>query len=618
MINPYRMQACTMTHLGRLFGILGIVAVVAALASCNRTTPPPNVLLIVADDLGYNDLAINNGNPDRHTPTLDQLAREGVRFTRHYADAVCSPARAALLTGMSAARIGYTPNGRGMSPELVTIAEALAEHGYETVHIGKWHIGHLLREAWPDRQGFAHWFGFLSQWLLPGEHVNGELVPGEPRYEDPWLMRDGDAGARYTGNLDAILSDEAVKQIKEPGRSGKPWFVNLWYYSPHAPLTPEGRFATQEADTPQGRYKAMVRQFDANVAHVLQALEDSGQKESTLIVLVSDNGAITKPLDDTNQPFFGAKASYWEGGLRTPMLIRWPGAESAGTVRDDVVAIQDIYPTILGRLGIPAPPGLDGQDIGHAPAPGRDLLWEFWSAGHLDYSILHDGRMRAYKTWPYTPWETPAFLFDVDRNPGAPENIVATEPELLAKIEDRRRRIQRSLHRPTLVFSRESDGTGRLEGLGFLRTPGFGGFSFGIGIGQGYAGRAAAQDGIWSMDVATDGRITVDLQGHRLQAQLPPGGCRAVILSGWFSRRLNNWIGADDRMTLSLLIDGERVAALDELAALDDTRFASPTITGTPGAATNNALLSDPVLLIEPVETSDSLTPAELGRELCP
>jgi hypothetical protein len=128
----------------------------------------PNILLIMADDLGYNDLHIYNGNPLAHTPSIDQLAREGVRFTRHYTDAVCEPSRMALLTGLFPARLSGRSGSRGISLDVVTIADSLGAAGYRTHHIGKWHVRASVRDAWPDRQGFGSYFGFINQLLLDG------------------------------------------------------------------------------------------------------------------------------------------------------------------------------------------------------------------------------------------------------------------------------------------------------------------------------------------------------------------------------------------------------------------------------------------------------------------
>ena len=196
----------------RQFNIILIIAVISLLAAYfggavgwlrNAYNPgqpgKPNILLIMVDDMGFNDLAINNGNTGIDTPRLDQLARQGVRFTRHYASMVCSPARVSLLTGLFPERI--FPVGKGISPEIVTLPEKLQEEGYTTWHIGKWHIGDPQRESWPDRQGFDHWLGFLSQWRLVGTHKDGVLQYEEPTYENPWLESDTEPGRNHQGSL---------------------------------------------------------------------------------------------------------------------------------------------------------------------------------------------------------------------------------------------------------------------------------------------------------------------------------------------------------------------------------------------------------------------------------
>lgn len=604
----------------RLRAACALAALVLLPGACARPEPRPNVLLIVADDLGYNDLAINNGDPDVHTPSLDALAREGVRFTRHYADAVCSPARAALLTGLNAARAGYVPNGRGMSPQLLTLAEALQAQGYATVHVGKWHIGDKLRAAWPDRQGFGHWFGFLNQFYLAGTHQGDELLEDTPRHVDPWLMTDGDAGKRYDGYLDDILTAHAEAYIRELGAAGTPWFLNLWYYLPHAPITPAPRVAAGYPDTPDGHYRAMVEQLDGNVGRVIAALRETGQLEDTVIVFVSDNGGTAQQRARSNAPYQGGKASFFEGGVRTPLVIRWPHGAGAGTVRDDLVAIYDLYPTLLAGLGVPVPPGLDGRDLGVARAaasPPRQLYWETYSGGHFGYSLLRDARWRLYKTWPWTPWEAAPLLQDTAADPGAPPDRAAAEPGLLAALEDARRAWQRDVQHPRLDFRREDDGRGVLTGLDFLRTPGFGGFTFGIALQPGYTGTIAGQQGIWQLAIDAGERVTASFQDHALQGSLPATGCRSAIVSGWFTRKLSNWPGAMDHIALTLYLDGEAVDRLDVEGRLDDTNFAAPTITGLPGAPQANARLSEPLLLITELGASDAWDPAGLHRALC-
>lgn len=574
-----------------------------------------NVLLIVADDLGYNDLAINNANPDIHTPALDQLAREGVRFVQHYADSVCSPSRAALLTGMHPSRLGFVPNARGISPQITTLAEALQARGYRTWHVGKWHIGDTVRAAWPDHQGFDHWFGFLDQWLLAGVHENGVLVPARPRYEDPWLMSDGDAGRHYQGNLDDILTGKAVATIAALAESpSEPWFMNLWFYAPHAPVTPPAQFSSLYPDTPQGRYRALVHQLDYNTGRVLEALERSGQADSTLVVFVSDNGGTGHEID-SNFPYFGAKATFHEGGVRTPLLIRRRAESQPGSVRTDVVAIYDIYPTILAELGIEIPTKLDGRKLFGNGTPAtnepRTLFWEQFSAGHYGYSVLQQGHWRLYKGWPWVPWETPPSLVDYAIDPTTPRNQLEEQPQLAASMDAAWQHWHREIHQPTFDYKRDTiTGAATLEGLDFLRTPGFGEFSFAIAIPESFQGGVASQQDIWSARIDTKNRLVVDFQGYRVQGVLPEDACRSVIVSGTFERRLSNWEGVKDQMTIHLYINGIVVDNLHVDGKLEDNQLAAPTRIG--------AGLGEPLLLSASVEGSEVWSPAGIHRQLCP
>ncbi|HEY6130449.1 MAG TPA: sulfatase-like hydrolase/transferase, partial [Halioglobus sp.] len=281
----------------------------------------PNILLILADDLGYHDLAINNDNTEIDTPNMDQIARDGVRFTRHYAATVCSPARAALLTGIYPERLGYLPNGRGISPEVVTLPERLKEEGYSTWHIGKWHIGNLDRMAWPDHQGFDHWFGFLNQWRLQDVHSeSGELLLSAPTYNDPWLESDSAPGKKYSGHLETILTDKAISVISDLDRAQAPWFLNLWYMAPHDPIQPAAEFAQNYPNTSAGKYQALVNQLDYNIGRVTSHLDAIGALQNTIIVIASDNGGTNLQVNN-NAPFIGLKTELTEGGTRTPLII---------------------------------------------------------------------------------------------------------------------------------------------------------------------------------------------------------------------------------------------------------------------------------------------------------
>jgi arylsulfatase A-like enzyme len=178
------------------------------------------------------------------TPNLQAFAASGVTFTRHYADSTCQPARTALLTGLYAPALDMRPTGRGIPAQVPTLPDRLDKAGYETYHVGKWHLGYEVREAWPKAQGFDHWFGFLSQFLLQGPGPNGEKkAQWPPTYRNPWLQKDGGRMKQYKGQLTDILTRHAVKKIEKLSKSKKPLFINLWTFAPHTPYEPAPRFA---------------------------------------------------------------------------------------------------------------------------------------------------------------------------------------------------------------------------------------------------------------------------------------------------------------------------------------------------------------------------------------
>ncbi|MEM9257611.1 MAG: sulfatase-like hydrolase/transferase [Pseudomonadota bacterium] len=362
----------------------------------------PNVLLIMVDDLGYNDLAINNGNSNIDTPNMDQLAQEGVRFTRHYATTVCSPARAAALTGLFPSRLGIAPGARAIPSEIETMPERLQQEGYTTWHIGKWHLGQYQRSAWPDRQGFDHWFGFLNPFHLAGSKVDGELVPAPLTYDNPYLEGSEQAGQFYNGHLEDVLTNRARNVLTSLNNAGAPWFLNLWFFAPHGPITPSSAFAQLYPDTDAGRYRALVNQLDFNVGQILDHLDALGALDNTFVILVSDNGGTTNQVD-SNFPFFGVKATATEGALRTPLLMRFPEGAFNGRVIGDIVSIQDLYPTILDVIGAAPASGLDGQSlytaISQQQAPSPTPL--FWEHGLKSYGALSaDGQWRLYQPPP--------------------------------------------------------------------------------------------------------------------------------------------------------------------------------------------------------------------------
>ncbi len=576
----------------------------------------PNILLIVADDLGYNDLSINNDNNAIDTPNLDQLARDGVRFTRHYATAVCSPARAALLTGQYPERNGYLPNGRGLSAELVTLPERLQQEGYSTWHIGKWHIGARERTAWPDHQGFDHWFGFLNQWRLAGKRKGGSLVPAGPRYENPWLQGDSDPGSYYEGHLENILTDKAIEVLADLDRSGEPWFLNLWYYAPHAPISPAEEFAALYPDTKQGRYRALVNQLDSNIGRVLAQLEAMGALEETVVVVVSDNGGTNREIDN-NAPFPGTKATLFEGGLRTPLIIRWPDDAYNRQVLDHVVSIQDLYPTLLDAVGLVPGSDLDGQSLyptvqGEAAPPQRNLFWEHVAS----YSVLSaDGRWRLYQLAPLFYQERPPSLYDYDADRTATMETVPPPEGTLSQLRTEHEEWYHDVHTVKARYSGDDSG-GTLTGMDFLRTPGFGGYTFGLGFSAGYSGQLASQAGIWDLNV-TGATVTASFGDLVLSGEIEGvRECHSVVVTGVFYMHISPTSGPD-KIDLRLYVDGRQVASVQTDGALHVDDPTVETVIGDPAMSSGPGQVYPPILLNTSLDYSIVWTPASLGEALC-
>ena len=361
----------------------------AAGAWCGESAPRPNILLILADDMGINDLGhINHGQTQ--TPNLDQLARRGVSFSRHYTESSCAPSRAALLTGMNPARVGFHPTGLTLPDDVTTLPELLRAQGYHTALFGKWHVGDVLRDDGPQRHGFDEWFGALSHFYLGGAQHNGHPVGQRPVYMDPWLQHNGAPATQYRGHIDDLLTAQVIEAISRPATV--PWFIYVPFLSPHTPTIPAPRFAQKYPDTPSGRYRAVIEQLDDNIGAILKQVEKSGLADDTIVIFVSDNGG-TGAAFPSNAPFAGEKATYGEGGIRTPLIVHWPRHWTGGRRIDDVKYIADIYPTLARALRLPVGPQLDGVNLFEKRQ--QPLFWYSQNALDDSYSVLSaDGHWR--------------------------------------------------------------------------------------------------------------------------------------------------------------------------------------------------------------------------------
>lgn len=497
----------------------------------------PNILLIVLDDAGYSDVA-GFGRNDAPTPNIQQLANEGVRFTRHYADSTCRPARLALLTGRESARVAQNPDFRGISPDIITLPEALKNAGYKTTHIGKWHLGDAVRDSWPDKQGFENWFGFLNQFQLKGPDKNGDFTK-RPTYIDPWLQSDNTPLQQYRGHLEDILATRVVDTINNAAKN-QPWFINYWLFAPHHPSAASAEFLKKFPDTPEGKYRALLAQADAEIGKAVQALRDSQQLDNTLIVVVSDNGG-TNQMMNNNAPYAGVKGEFREGSLRTPLIIRWPDQRAAGKQFNDIVAIQDIYPTLLQAAGISVASSIDGRDL-HTVLAGKKMLprtltHEIGSFGLFNYSLLSaDGE------WRSSPNELYALKADATGSTNIAQQIPVQSKKMAQEYADwRNEKIKLALQYTAIT----RDGQARISGDDFRRAPGYGAFSFAIGAiipdkNLTESIYLAWQQNIWSLAYNPDHTFTLQIGNDRITSHALTKNtathCVPVVLSSWYTR----------------------------------------------------------------------------------
>lgn len=325
---------------------------------------PPNVVLILADDLGHGDLGVT-GAPDIGTPHIDRIALEGVRFTRSYANApVCTPTRVAILSGQYQQRTGtdrviyVAERDQGLSRDVVLLPALLKEAGYATGIFGKWHLGYPKR-FFPTRRGFDAFTGFVAGNVDYFAHTD------RLGYHDLWRGEEEFFDDRYMTDL---ATDEALAFIDR--HRDEPFFLYVPYSAPHDPFQgPDDRSSAGNRDVTMREhrtrdvYRSMVESMDTNVGRILNRIDELGLRERTVIFFMSDNGGL--PVVARNAPFSGHKRFLWEGGIRSPLLARWPGHFPEGRTIDALVAGMDLFPTILNLAGVDPDPGqtVDGVSL---------------------------------------------------------------------------------------------------------------------------------------------------------------------------------------------------------------------------------------------------------------
>lgn len=417
--------------------------------------PKPNIVVIMADDLGWRDLHCY-GNEQIDTPFLDRLASEGMRFTDAYAAApVCTPTRAAMMTGQSPARLRITnhapgnavgfalkdsplheaENIRHLPLEAVTIAERLSAAGYATAHVGKWHLSYAARgeqgvtekELRPEKQGFD-------------VNIGGDSSGGPPSYFAPYripALVEGKAG-EY---LPDRLADEAISFVRQ--HKGGPFFLNWWPYSVHYPMQAREEVIAkyrERSGIKDPVYAAMIEDMDTAIGRFLKALDEAGLRDNTLVIFKSDNGGYS----GDNRPLRGVKGMLYEGGIRVPWIVRWPGKVKPGTTNATPVISMDCYPTLLDAAGLPPTPNhpLDGKSLmpllTQSLGFDRDTLYfhypnyAFHKQNRLG-SAIREGDYKLIKNYDDDSLE----LYDLRSDIGEKHNLVSQSPELAKRLADK-------------------------------------------------------------------------------------------------------------------------------------------------------------------------------------
>lgn len=429
--------------------LTGLLAFAAAGLSA---APRPNIVIIFADDLGYGDLGCQ-GHPTLRTPHLDRLAAEGVRFTDFYAAApVCTPSRAALLTGRYAVRSGmygrrgvlFPDSAGGLPPEEITLARLLRAQGYHTAHLGKWHLG-IHPGGRPLDHGFDSSFGIPYSNDMdrrPNVERTAAMSPEPPL--DGWdvpLLRDNVIVERPLDQrtLTRRLTDEAVRIIRES--RDRPFFLYLAHPFPHVPLFASPEFRGRSA---RGIYGDVVEELDASTGEIVAALRETGVAENTLVVFTSDNGPwLTQGLQGGSAGLLrDGKGGTWEGGLRVPAICWWPGRVRPGLV-GGMANAMDLFTTaaVLAGAILPADRPIDGRDLTPTLLRGEPLPEHpfFYYRGDQvvacrlgDYKlhlVTQDGYSREL---PKT--HEPPLLFHLGRDPSERHDIAATHPEVVARL----------------------------------------------------------------------------------------------------------------------------------------------------------------------------------------
>ncbi|MYF64380.1 MAG: sulfatase-like hydrolase/transferase [Rhodothermaceae bacterium] len=403
----------------------------------------PNIVLIVADDLGYGDLS-SYGAEDLHSPALDSLAASGIRFTQFYANSpVCSPTRASLLSGRypplagvpGVIRTHASNNWGNLAQNIELLPEKLRHRGYHTSMVGKWHLG-LNAPQRPVDRGFDHFEGFLGDMM--DDYYNH-------RRHGINYMRRGEEVINPEGHATDLFTDWAVHYIKSRTVSTAPFFLYLAYNAPHTPIQPPEEWVTKvqqrEGNIDEARAKlvALIEHMDYGIGKVMAALKETGFYDNTLVIFVSDNGGQLN-VGARNGPLRDGKGTVYEGGIRVPAIASWPGKIAPGTASDALLTTMDIYPTLLEAARARITQIIDGTSFlgsilgGPDPDPNR-LLFFSRREGGLRFGgktieAVRQGPWKLLQNSPYAPLE----LYNLERDPLETTDLSSAEPDVFRRL----------------------------------------------------------------------------------------------------------------------------------------------------------------------------------------
>ena len=452
-------------HTIRISGLLSAFLLMVFMIGCSPTgeeKASPNIIFIMADDLGYGDLGCY-GQEIIQTPGIDRLALSGIRFTQHYAgNTVCAPSRCALMTGY---HMGYAevrgnrqaePSGQWpISPETITVAKLLQSAGYRTAMIGKWGLGIENSTGDPLKQGFDYYYGYLDQVLAHNYYPEYLLRNGEREYLDNevqyldtslWHKGLGSYATRKSAYSHDLFIEDALRYLDE--NHDHPFFLYLPFTIPHdngeAPrgermeVPDYGMYAEEDWPGDTRRYAAMISRMDRGVGMIMEKLEELGIEGSTLVLFTSDNGPMPgeefTEFFNSNGIFRGGKRDVYEGGIRVPLIATWKGTIKPGRVSVHVSAFWDFLPTACDLAGIAAPAGIDGisylpELLGQDQSSHEYMYWEFPSLGGKQ--ALRRGKWKLVRNNCFEQDGGDQELFDLDHDPGEMKDLSEEYPELV-------------------------------------------------------------------------------------------------------------------------------------------------------------------------------------------